>query len=240
MEAEGITQAMVDDAKGYEARVMMQDIADGVITDLGAALHVAASKGYKEITALLLNTAGIDIEVRDVNQWTPLHTASFWDSHEVIVQLVEAGADLTAKTRNEETPYDLAVDKSTRQLIRGTPGRPSRCAPTWLHASLIRTSREARPPVPWPSIDLKKRNRRAGGVTISKGGKYGSKRYSAPHKQRGQLEMSQVDAAKESEKSRRASSPFLSAVDFTSGTATHTFSRTACTTPPRRVAAMAS
>ena len=64
--------------------------------------------------------------------------------------------------------------------------------------------------------DLKKRNRRVGGVTV-KGGKYGSKRYSAPHKQRGQLEMSQVDAAKESEKSRRASSPFLSAVDFTSG-----------------------
>jgi hypothetical protein len=69
------------------------------------------------------------------------------------------------------------------------------------------------------TADLKKQKRRAAGATISKkGGKYGSKRYSAPHKQRGQLQISQVDAAQESEKSRRAASPFLSAVDFTSGT----------------------
>ena len=68
------------------------------------------------------------------------------------------------------------------------------------------------------SAELKKKNKRAAYATVSKGGKYGSKRYSAPHKKRGELEMSQVDAANESEKSRRASSPFLSAVDYTSGT----------------------
>ena len=122
MEAEGITQEMVDEAKTYEARRMLQDFADGEIGDLGVALHVAASKGYKDIAAAILRSPNVDIEVRDSNYWTPLHTACFWDSHEVIIQLVEAGADLTAKTRNEETPYDLAVDKTTRQLIRGTLG----------------------------------------------------------------------------------------------------------------------
>jgi hypothetical protein len=124
MEAEGITQAMVDEAKAYEARVMLQDIADGVVEDAQAALHVACSKGYRDVAEALLRLPNVDLEGRDIQWWTPLHTAAFWDSHEVITLLVDMGADLAAKTRIQETPYDLAVDRTTRQLIRGVRTSP--------------------------------------------------------------------------------------------------------------------
>jgi len=181
MEAEGVTAEMAEDAKRFEERMMLQDVVDEVVPDWGQAMHVACSKGYKSVAQALLRMKGADIESRDVYGWTPLHTAAFWDCHEVITLLVEMGADLNARTKDDESPYDLAVDRTTRALIR----------------------------------DLKKQNRRAGSRSISKGGKFGSTRYSAPHKQRGQIDMAKEDAAREAEKSRRASSKFLSAVDFT-------------------------
>ena len=119
MENEGVSQEMVDEAKSFESRKMLADVADDAIPDLLLALRVACSKGYKNVADAILAKGVVDLETRDPYGWTLLHLAAFWDSHEVIVALVEHGADITARTRNEETPYDLAVDRTTRQLIRG-------------------------------------------------------------------------------------------------------------------------
>ena len=43
-----------------------------------------------------------------MNDWTPLHCASKWGQTDIARYLVSKGANKSAKTRNNKTPYDLA------------------------------------------------------------------------------------------------------------------------------------
>jgi len=51
---------------------------------------------------------GADVNVRDYNAWTPLHNAAATGNNELILLLVEHGADVKAKNRIGQTVVDMA------------------------------------------------------------------------------------------------------------------------------------
>lgn len=57
------------------------------------ALHVAAAKGYLEVTQLLIN-GGVSVDIQDSFGWTALQLAASNGHLEVVKELIAAGADL--------------------------------------------------------------------------------------------------------------------------------------------------
>ncbi|KAI6193508.1 Ankyrin repeat protein [Aphelenchoides besseyi] len=96
-----------EECRAREERVMMRDCMDWIRTNdyldrphqkTGAtALHVAASKGYNKLIALLVQ-AGADVHARDFEGWTPLHAAAYWGEKEACRILITRGADITKQT----------------------------------------------------------------------------------------------------------------------------------------------
>ncbi|CAB3361927.1 Hypothetical predicted protein [Cloeon dipterum] len=80
------------------------------------ALHRAASLGKTAIVNVLLATPGIDISPVDADGNTPLHLACEEDRREDATELVQRGAYLTIKNKEEKTPIDLASSGLVRQL----------------------------------------------------------------------------------------------------------------------------
>ncbi|OCT62810.1 protein phosphatase 1 regulatory inhibitor subunit 16B [Xenopus laevis] len=121
----GITQEMINEARQAPERHMLNDIRALVATgqDLnrtdnqGATLlHIAASRGFAEVAEMLLEN-GAHIDVRDPDEWEPLHAAVFWGQIYVAEVLVSHSASLSAKTALDETPLDLCEDEELRSLL---------------------------------------------------------------------------------------------------------------------------
>ena len=51
-----------------------------------------------------------EIEAGDVNNWTALHFAAVYGKEAVAVQLLQAGASVSAVTANGSTPLHVAAD----------------------------------------------------------------------------------------------------------------------------------
>lgn len=72
-------------------------------------LHIAAANGYLSAVKFLLKH-GVNVDACDNDLWRPLHGAACWGNEQhaqVIELLIESGAQLDAKTINEETVFDL-------------------------------------------------------------------------------------------------------------------------------------
>jgi protein phosphatase 1 regulatory subunit 16A len=97
----------------------------------GATLmHIACANGYKTIIEYLLydcvklaeNDKDLpiippSINVTDNDGWTPLHVATFWCNQKGIEILLENGADINARTNNDETVLELCDDADIREFI---------------------------------------------------------------------------------------------------------------------------
>lgn len=95
----------------------------------GATLaHIACANGYTSVLeflfvdCLLAADSGLpilppSISVRDNDGWTPLHVATFWGHQRAIEILLEQGADVNAKTNNDETVLELCDDQDVREFI---------------------------------------------------------------------------------------------------------------------------
>ena len=77
----------------------------------GSLLHLAASKNYSKLALYLLSHKICDLESRDENGWTPLHTAAYYNSLDTALLLMEYGSSVTCLTSSLETPFDLTQDK---------------------------------------------------------------------------------------------------------------------------------
>lgn len=88
------------------------------------ALHTARSAGVVKV----LVEAGIGLETRTKDGETPLHEAARFAPHEVVVTLLELGADPHAVNEQGKTALDVAADRSSNY-----PGQ----------AEILKTLREA-------------------------------------------------------------------------------------------------
>ncbi|XP_070536717.1 protein phosphatase 1 regulatory subunit 16A-like [Ptychodera flava] len=125
MASRGITQEQIDDLRRSTAQRMLRDLYDAVNDhkDLegrdchgATALHVAAANGYLEVAEFLLDHH-VNVDVRDNDGWQPIHAAACWAQPEMIGLLAVHGADLEARTYNDETPADICEDPDTRQKL---------------------------------------------------------------------------------------------------------------------------
>jgi hypothetical protein len=104
-----------------------------VMTDKETPLHSAASHGnlelVSEMSELILDY-GADVNVRNVNNWTPLHYACQGFRHplansdeprsfpEVARLLLECGADVDAQTNSSSTPLHIAALSGRIEVVR--------------------------------------------------------------------------------------------------------------------------
>ncbi|WP_264686114.1 MULTISPECIES: ankyrin repeat domain-containing protein [unclassified Wolbachia] len=79
-------------------------------------LDAVRTLNMKEIVRLI--EAGADINAKDKNERTPLHTAAEYSSTKAVKVLIEAGADINAKDKNERTPLHIAAVKGYTEIVK--------------------------------------------------------------------------------------------------------------------------
>ena len=101
-------RAMREDDVAEAERLLAQGVASKV---LNVSLHHAVSG---EMARVLL-TAGADPEASIMDRNTALHAAAYWGKTGVVRELLEAGADVHAKTRpTRNTPLHATVYRGSR------------------------------------------------------------------------------------------------------------------------------
>ncbi|CAD5206848.1 unnamed protein product [Bursaphelenchus okinawaensis] len=122
----GITQEYINERRSQPETKMLNDLRDlhgrqlpinVRYPDGSTYLHIAAAHGYTTVAAFLLR-CGVSPFDRDNDCWMPIHAAANWNQPEIIEMLVDYGADIKAKTGNDEAPLDLATDEQTKQVIQ--------------------------------------------------------------------------------------------------------------------------
>ncbi|XP_077542852.1 myosin phosphatase targeting subunit 75D [Haemaphysalis longicornis] len=125
MAKRGITQEMIDETRAANEVMMLSDLKS--LSDTGSdlefrdeqgatPLHIAAANGYVSVVEFLLDQH-VSTDVCDNDQWQPIHAAACWGHPDVLEMLVQAGADLNARTKNGETPYDICEDPDLKERI---------------------------------------------------------------------------------------------------------------------------
>lgn len=125
MAKRGITQEMIDETRAANEVMMLSDLKS--LSDAGGdlefrdeqgatPLHIAAANGYVSVVEFLLDQH-VSTDVCDNDQWQPIHAAACWGHPDVLEMLVQAGADLNARTKNGETPYDICEDPDLKERI---------------------------------------------------------------------------------------------------------------------------
>ena len=71
-------------------------------------LHIAAQEGFCDIMELLLDHADTDINVQNVNGYTPLHSAAYYNRPDAVKMLLQRGADVRKTTHDGYTPIICA------------------------------------------------------------------------------------------------------------------------------------
>ena len=123
MARRGVTQELIDDTRSNTERHMYADLlawqtsgGDLETRDPSNAtpLHIASANGYLSVVEFLLDHHA-STEVVDDDLWQPLHAAACWGHLEVVEMLAQNGANINAKTRNGETPYDICEDPDIKE-----------------------------------------------------------------------------------------------------------------------------
>lgn len=74
-------------------------------------LHLAALSGHVDAAWALLESNSALIHIEDNAKWTPLHVAAHFGKLEVVLLLLENGADVNVKSKDEESPLHCAAHR---------------------------------------------------------------------------------------------------------------------------------
>jgi ankyrin repeat protein len=79
----------------------------GMQNERASALHFAVRGNHPEIARLLIEQ-GARVDIRDVNDLTPLHNAAWSGDMQMVKLLIESGADIRATSNDGSTPLSCA------------------------------------------------------------------------------------------------------------------------------------
>ncbi|KAK6169585.1 hypothetical protein SNE40_020608 [Patella caerulea] len=131
-EMENLLQKEMDD-QGIDAELARQEEEERMLADANqwlnsknvkekkhtktgaTALHVAAAKSYIKVMEILIQ-AGVDINARDNDGWTPLHAAAHWGQEESCQILVDNMCDMDIKNNAGQSAFELADAEMVRVL----------------------------------------------------------------------------------------------------------------------------
>ncbi len=86
------------------------------------ALHFAVGMNSPNIVALLKAGGDVDLRNQSENQGglgaTALHTAAFWGRYEIARMLIDAGADVSARNAQQDTPLDEATRMQNAKIAK--------------------------------------------------------------------------------------------------------------------------
>ncbi|XP_029468099.1 protein phosphatase 1 regulatory inhibitor subunit 16B [Rhinatrema bivittatum] len=125
MAYQGITQEKINEMRAAPEQQMVSDIRGLVaagqdlntVNSQGAALlHIAGANGYVHAAEILLEH-GARVDIKDWDDWEPLHAAAFWGQMQMAELLVSHGASLSARTALDETPLDLCEDDDFKAFL---------------------------------------------------------------------------------------------------------------------------
>ncbi len=113
---EGVLKLVRDHCEKHSTSAAL----DGVLkanTCYSSLLHLAAAKNYPHLAHYVCRYHLSSTEVRDKNGWTPLHTAAYYNSLDVVLLLVEQRANLHALTHSFEKPSDLTEHQLIQEVL---------------------------------------------------------------------------------------------------------------------------
>eukprot|EP00054_Salpingoeca_dolichothecata_P018819 m.116198 g.116198 ORF g.116198 m.116198 type:complete len:975 (-) comp23025_c0_seq2:57-2981(-) len=120
MKARAINDETLRQLKAVGAEQMLSDVQKKVEKgedinlpfgeDLATLLHIASANGYYEVVDFLIKQ-GAKLDPQDRDLWTPLHAAVHWNNKAVAQRLIDAGADVFARTLIGETIRDLVDEE---------------------------------------------------------------------------------------------------------------------------------
>jgi ankyrin repeat protein len=79
-------------------------------------LHIAAVRGYNEITSLLIDE-GANVNTRNKHGLTPLHAAAWSDHKETAELLIAKGAQINAKDADGVTPLHVSALSGAKKTV---------------------------------------------------------------------------------------------------------------------------
>ena len=97
-----------------EYLIQVVDDINGTTKD-GSPLMASAVKGYNAISKLLI-TAGADVNLQDANQTTALHYAVMFKNYDLVLMLLEAGANPNHKNNVGQSPMGFAVMQNDKRM----------------------------------------------------------------------------------------------------------------------------
>lgn len=121
-DASGDSPLIMAAYKGYTAIVkrLLDAGADVSVVDPGmkaTALHAASYAGHADAARLLIQHR-IDIDRQGpYNGYTALHDAIWQNNVDVARVLIDAGADLTLRSNEGETPLEMARKKKRKEIV---------------------------------------------------------------------------------------------------------------------------
>lgn len=121
-DSEGYSPLLVAARNGHQA-VLEQLLAKGADVNhqnlqQATALHMAASAGHITIVEMLLKAEGVQADLPDTLQWTPLTCAAVNGCHKVVQQLQAKGVNVNHRTVNQETSLLLAAKQGHESIVK--------------------------------------------------------------------------------------------------------------------------
>ncbi|ELT96896.1 hypothetical protein CAPTEDRAFT_157758, partial [Capitella teleta] len=121
----GVTQELIDETRLSSEKKFLDDLRMLVDKNMDiefrgrsgeTPLHVAAANGYIQVTEFLLDHH-VAVDAVDEDLWQPVHCAACWGQLPILELLVQNGADLEARTKTGESPFDICEDLELKQRL---------------------------------------------------------------------------------------------------------------------------